>query len=379
MQKADWFKHFETLFDIRQPWKIMYTLHETVILMISAALSGCETYKEISDFGKVKLDWLRQFGSYENGIPSAQTLSRLMGLIDPKQFEECFIEWMREWQTVSQGRLIAIDGKVLRGSARAGRGLKPLMMVSAYCAENGAMIGQIKADDKSNEIAAIPDLLDILCLSGSLVTIDAAGTNIRIANKIISKGADYLLPVKKNQGRLYRELEKAYPVSELIKEAGKTVDVLESEEMSHGRFEQRQYFVVTKPDCAWEILEEWPSVKCVCLSVTSGRKKGDEPTELTAKYYITSEEMDAERFAFAARMHWSIESGLHWILDAQMNEDRSTIYDRNASENMSIVRRTALHLLKEHEVPKMSIRRKLKMAAIDDEFRARALVGSGVS
>ncbi|EOL9916128.1 ISAs1-like element ISEc26 family transposase, partial [Escherichia coli] len=281
---------------------------------------------------------------FDNGIPVDDTIARVVSNIDSLAFEKIFIEWMQECHEITDGEIIAIDGKTIRGSFDKGKRKGAIHMVSAFSNENGVVLGQVKTEAKSNEITAIPELLNLLDLKKNLITIDAMGCQKDIASKIKDKKADYLLAVKGNQGKLHHAFEEKFPVNVFSNYKG---DSFSTQEISHGRKETRLHIVsnVTPEFCDFEF--EWKGLKKLCVALSFRQKKEDKSAEgVSIRYYISSKDMDAKEFAHAIRAHWLIEHSLHWVLDVKMNEDASRIRRGNAAEIISGIKKMALNLLR---------------------------------
>ena len=375
MTMTAFLKHTKKIIDPRQQWKVIYKLNDILFLTVSAVLGGSETWEEIADFGQLRAKWLSKYCDFSEGIPSHQTIARVMGMISPKQFQECFVAWMQECQENMKGKLVAIDGKTLRRSYRGSDKTAVVHMVSAFCVANQQVLGQVKTDAKSNEITAIPVLLDLLDVQESLVSIDAMGCQTKIANKILSKGANYLLAVKGNQSSLKSAFEYELSYAKIREKVESGHDYYKTTEQHHGREEAREYFVFEPFGELLEKSYEWPQMKTVGVALSMRKEKADQASEYSFRYYISSAELNAEEFGKAVRGHWQIESGLHWWLDVAMREDDCKISRDNAAENLSTIRRIALNLLKQDKSRKGGVRRKQKAAGLSEDYMARVLAG----
>lgn len=363
-------EHLSVIKDFRQDWKIEHKLTDILLLTICAVICGAEGWDEIEDFGEAKQDFLRSYGDFEAGIPSADTIARVAGMINPKQFQRAFADWMQECHTVSAGEVIAIDGKTLRGSYDKSRKKGAIHMISAFSAANGVVLGQIKTEEKSNEITAIPELLKLLNLHGCLVTIDAMGCQKKIALEIINQGADYLLAVKANQPKLADAFTAHFPMHKVTTYEGDSYSI---QEKSHGRLETRHHIVSDLPDSFFDFTYEWAGLKKLGV-VVSFRQEGDQiPENATVRYYISSKDLSARELADAARQHWFIETKLHWCLDVGMNEDACRIRRDMASENLAGIRHIAMNYLKSETSFKAGIKRKQKKAAMSESYLATIL------
>ena len=368
--------HISIIKDPRQKWKVEHSLSDILFLAVVAVIAGAEGWEEIEDFGKDKLEWLQQYGDYQNGIPVHDTIARVISMLNPKQFQSCFIAWMNDCHSATKGDVIAIDGKTVRGSYDKSKKRGAIHMVSAFCAANEVVIGQVKTAEKSNEITAIPELLKLLDIRGCLVTIDAMGCQKKIAQEILNGNGDYLLAVKGNQKRLEQAFDDIFDLSDLQKKSDNTYG---TQEQSHGRFETRLHKVSHDIDALGDIGLEWPGITTLGY-VVSFRKEGDEPsTQPSVRYYISSAKLSAEELAHAAREHCSIEVKLHWKLDVALREDACRIRRGDAAENFSKIRHIALNLLNSDKNFKAGIKRKQKRAGRNESYLAQVLTGQDVS
>ena len=355
-------ENFSTLTDPRRITKgnFQYPLEEILFLNISALISGFTQWKEIVCFGEEKIDWLRKFFAFKNGIPSHDILNGLFNRLDTKEFNSCFINWVNSIVVHSEGRVIAFDGKTIRGNASNLSDSK-LHIVSAFCARNEISLGQIKVNEKSNEITAIPDLLDLIAVKGCIVTIDAMGCQKKIAEKIIEKNADYILMVKENQANLKEQIEKVFNIQK-----PEMIDV--EEDLGHGRIEKRTCEVITKLDFL-DDKEDWKSLKSI-IKITSERtNKKTDVYSCETRFYISSISKNAKLINNSIRSHWAIENNLHWTLDVVMKEDGQLNYIGNAPENMNIMRKTAMGMLVQEKTVKESKNIKMVKALLSDTYR----------
>ena len=339
---------FDDLDDPRMEGMCDYPLVEIIAITICAVISGYDTFKDIAIYGKAKEEWLRTWLPLKNGVPTNHTYGRVLSLLDPKTFEEGFRKWVEAACTLSKGEVVAIDGKTLRRSHNQKSNKKAVHMVSAWAHENGLVLGQVKTDEKSNEITAIPELLNTLNLSGCIVTLDAMGCQKEITKLIVEQGADYVICLKGNQGKLRDHVAKV--TSEVI--GKKFHDCTQAHtqhiENSHGRREIRDYWIINDgntdgPDSDWLGLRSFGVARS---EVTTNGK-----TTMDTRYFITSLPCRVNDFARAVRAHWSIENTLHWCLDVTFREDESRIRVGHAPENMAVVRRLALSALKQTPAP----------------------------
>ena len=331
-------------------------------IAVIAALCGIDNFEGIATFARVKLEWLRTLLPLPNGAPSHDTFSRVFARIKPEQFQSCFTAWMSEVAELSNGEVVALDGKTLRRSFDNAAGKAAIHMVSAWATHNGVSLGQVKVDDKSNEITAIPELLETLCLKGCIVTIDAMGCQREIAEKIIVAEADYTLALKANQPKLFEDVQALF-------QGGGSVQMHKTSNKAHGREEIRRYFVISDID-ELNSKHGWPGLKSVGLvkstTVINGQATYDE------RFYLMSYSADPAKFAHAVRSHWSVEA-MHWILDVSSNDDNSRVRKGNGAENLSTVRRIAINMLK--RVPgKVSIPQKNIMCSHDPAYLLKVLI-----
>lgn len=361
-------QYFGDLQDPRQSAKISYPLFDVLFLTVCATIAGAEGWEDIEDFGEAHFQWFQQKGLFTSGLPVHDTIARVISRLDPRQFQQCFINWMQAITERSDGELIAIDGKVLRGSYNRESRQSTIHMVSAFATANGVVMGQLKTNAKSNEITAIPELLNLLDIKGCLISIDAIACQTNIASTIIDNGGDYLLAVKGNQETLAKAVRQALSAKTAVQSVPENVTV----EQSHGRIEAREYHVLP----AGELVQQFPDWKGLkSIGVTIGYridKSGKESLE--HRYYISSAELETERFATAVRGHWGIENSLHWVLDASMNEDACQIYRGDAAEIMACFRHIALNMLRAETSKRASIRRKQNIAAMNTAYLDKVLL-----
>lgn len=356
----------EQIEDPRRPSNgTLHDLREILVIAICAVLSDVDTFEEIVAWAHCKQDWLSRFLKLKNGIPSEDTFLRIFRLIDPKQFEAAFRSWTAGILPALDEGTIAIDGKTLRGSGSGGE--QAIHMVSAFATQLGLVLGQEKVDSKSNEITAIPTLLESLYIQGLLVSIDAMGCQRDIAAQICQQGGDYLLAVKGNQPSLQQAVQAA------VVSCGDKFASHQTVDTSHGRQVVQLARVIPAAD--WIDVGAWPGCKTVGV-IDSRRQVGNKPTQWERRYYISSRELTAEGLAQAVRAHWGIENRLHWVMDVGFGEDACMVRKDNAPQNLSLLRKIVLNLVR--PVPmgrngKMSMRMKRKSAAWDDDTRAMLL------
>ena len=340
-----------------------HELMDILFLSICAVLCGAEGWEEIEDFGQARLDWLRRYFQFEHGIPKHDTIARVLSRLDPAALQNSFMSWVNAASELTQGEVIAIDGKTVRRSFQTGNRKSAIHMVSAWACQNNMVLGQRKVNEKSNEITAIPALLELLELKGCIVTIDAMGCQTVIADSIIKQGADYVLALKGNQGDLASEVKQLFRYEGETKLNEHTVEEIDS---GHGRIETRRcrQIAITKK---WlPLSERWPKLKTL-IEITSTRDIGDRRT-VEQRYYISSLTLDANKAADAVRSHWAVENKLHWVLDVTFREDESRIRRGHGAEVMSTLRRLTLNLLRKNTTSKASLKRKRKIAALDENL-----------
>jgi len=365
--------HFTELEDPRIERHKRHSLIDIIVLTVCAVISGAETWEDIEDYGRYKEEWLVRFLALPNGIPSHDTIRRLFIRLDPSALQQCFLNWINAIREVTAGDVVAIDGKTLRRSADAATGKSALHMISAWGAANGMVLGQVKTDDHSNEITAIPSLLDLLKIKGAIVTIDAAGCQIDIAQKIRKKKADYVLAVKGNQPTLLDDAQFAFEEVEQQDVDDGWVDYNKTVDKGHGRIEIREYYHTD--EIAWSTrIKDFPGAQSFGM-VKSTRIIGDKQTTET-RYYISSLPMNAEQFGHAVRTHWSVENNLHWTLDMTFREDDSRMRTGYSAENFAMMRRIALSLVKRDTQSKRSLKRRRKICGYDNTYLERLLFNS---
>ncbi|WED24147.1 ISAs1 family transposase [Vibrio sp. JC009] len=368
--------HISIIQDPRQAWKIEHKLSDIIFLTVAAVIAGAEGWKDIEDFGEDNLEWLRQYGDFEHGVPVHDTIARVMNLISAKQLQKCFSAWMRDCHEAANGDVIAIDGKTIRGTYNKEKRCGAIHMVSAFSAANQVVLGQVKTAEKSNEITAIPELLKLLEIRGCLVTIDAMGCQKEIAKQIVDKGADYLFAVKGNQPKLEEAMGKAFNSAMLNSYEG---DKYSTQEKGHGRTETRMALVSHDPSELGDVEFDWADLSTLGV-VVSIRQEGDQPAEeMTIRYYISSAKLTAKELMEKSRAHWSIEVQMYWRLDVGMNEDSCRIQREHAGENLAVVRHIALNLLTEEKTFKAGIKRKQKKANRSNAYLSLVLAGQGAS
>jgi predicted transposase YbfD/YdcC len=353
----------------RRPKK--HLLIDIVAIAICAVIAGADDWHKIEAFGRARADWLKTFLALPNGIPSHDTFERVFDALCPRAFQRCFLLWVDALAGSILDKHFAIDGKTLRSSGCSSKGFKTLHLVSAWASQAKLTLGQVAVDEKSNEITAIPKLLEMLDLSGALVTIDAMGCQKAIAKKVVDGGGDYLLVVKANQERLHDDIMKTFVDAFEADFQGVHYDEWQTQEYSHGRSERRSYTVIYDLDKIRD-KDEWKDLTVIGLCC-SERSVADKTSD-DIRLFIGSREESAQFYGQRMRGHWGIENTCHWQLDVTFREDYSTIKRRNAAENLALIRRLVLGLLKRHQ-GKQSMATKRYMAALDVSFLEEILLG----
>ena len=363
--------HFANLTDPRRR-KVLYPLVNVVTIAVCAVICGADDFVAIAKFGRAKREWLSQFLDLTDGIPSHDRFNAILAAIKPAEFEACLLSWITALHEIPGGQLVPIDGKPRRRSFDAATSKSAIHMVSAWATANLITLGQVVVDEKSNEITAIPELLRILELSGSLVTIDAMGCQTEIAQTILDAGADYMLAVKKNQPTLYDGVSWFFLTQREEDFARVRVSRHETHERAHGREETRSYYVCSVPRDLPD-RKRWPKLAAIGWTISDTVRDGNRCHEM--RYYIMSRKLSAKEFAAAVRGHWSIENRLHWQLDVTFQEDQSRLRRGHADANFSILRRTALSLLKNNHTIKVGVKNKRLTAGLDDAYLQQVLLG----
>jgi predicted transposase YbfD/YdcC len=366
-------KYFESLPDPRHTRNRRHLLVDVIVIAVCGVIVGCEGPTAIVRWATTKKDWLGQLLELSNGIPSRDCLRRVLSALKPEAFQECFQRWIAERITNEADgshRTIAIDGKTMRRSHDRAGDLGPLHLVSAWASEQGIALGQIATEEKSNEITAIPELIERIDIEGAVVTIDAMGCQKEIAKKIMKGGGDYVLAVKDNQPKLHQAIQEyfAKTMKDDLEQALHRRH--ETHETGHGREDDRYYDLAQLPD-EFAFEKQWPGIKAIGMAIRI-TKKGDGPTSEEVRYFIASRCLSGERFAQSVRGHWGIENSLHWVLDVTFNEDQSRTRERRLADNLSWLRRFGISLLKQHPMND-SIKGKSQIAGWDNDFLMQVL------
>lgn len=360
--------YFSDLEDPRMLGKVVYPLNEMLFLCLLAVLAGADSWVEVAKYGEKKLEFLRTFLLFENGTPSHDQLGDVFAALDAEKFQQCFISWVSALTGVD-GDVVALDGKTLRRSYKKAGRKGAIHMISAFSASQRLVLGQMKVAEKSNEITAIPQLLDLLTIKGAIVTIDAMGCQKKIAKKILDKGADYVLSLKGNQSTLRDDVELYFKEQCECNFVDTKFDRHETLEKSHGRIETRIYTVID--DIGWlKKRHDWPGLKSIIM--VQSIREFDGRIERETRFYISSLKASAERLAGAIRSHWAVENSLHWVMDMVFRDDECRIRKENAPANFAVIKHIANNLLRASPGSE-SMRLKRRMAAWDDDFLTKVV------
>jgi predicted transposase YbfD/YdcC len=367
-------QYFSDLEDPRVDRTKLHKLVDILVIAICAVIAGADNWEDIEGFGKARQEWLETFLELPSGIPSHDTFNRVFARLDPAQFQRCFINWITAVSQLVGGQVIAIDGKVLRRSQDKGIGKTAIDMVSAWATANHLVLGQMKVDEKSNEITAIPQILEVLEVSGCIVTIDAMGCQTEIAEKIIEQEAHYVLALKENQGNLYADVVQLFDDLEHSGYKAYEHDYDQTVNKNHGRIETRECWTISDPAILQHLrgFANWKGLMTVSR-IRSERQIGAERS-CEDRYHIASLS-GAARVLHAVRSHWGIENQLHWILDLAFDEDRCRVRKDHGPENFAILRHIALNLLKQEKTCKRGIKGKRLLAAWKQNYLLKVLEG----
>lgn len=364
--------HFAALTDPRSPNapNQRHELIDILVIAVCAVICGAEGWEDIEEYGKAQAEWFAQVLELPHGIPGHDTFRRVLSRLDPDELTQCFVSWTAALSDLSGGDIVAIDGKTLRRSFDRAASKAAIHMVSAWANRNRLVLGQVKVDDKSNEITAIPQLLKLLDLTGATVTIDAMGCQKEIAKVITEQGADYVLALKKNHSHLYEDVTlflddaRASDFAEIEHAYHETVDG------DHGRIETRKYWITS--DIDWlGAKASWANLQS--LGLVESRREIGEKVEIERRYYLVSLPADGVRFSDAVRQHWGVENGLHWVLDVSFHEDACRIRKDRGAQTFSVLRHIALNLLKRESQHKRGIKARRKRAGWDRDYLLQVL------
>ena len=362
-------EHFRTLEDPRIERTKKHLLLDILVIALCTLLTGGEGFQDMALFGKSKRAWLQTFLALPYGIPSHDTFGRVFARLNPRRFQECFLSWTRAVAQLTQGTLIALDGKTVKASFDRATAASPLHMLSAWCSEQGGLVvGQIKTDQKSNEITAIPELLHLLAMKGCIVTIDAMGCQTQIADQILAQGGDYLLALKNNHKKAYSAIKTHFQQqiehNLLWRDTDNFFDAFDT---THGRRVRRRLWVMTDL-AALPALDKWPGLQAVLAVETIRTAHKQAPVTRAYRFYLASLVRSATAFVTMIRQHWDIENKLHWSLDVTFNEDRCRIRKDHAAENIVALRHIALNLLRQESSYRLSLRQKRLLCSLDEHY-----------
>ena len=362
-------RYFNGLTDLRQQTKVKHNFVETIMIIICAVIAGCDVWEDIADYCRVKERWFRERLGLELvcGIPSHDTMSRIFGMLDPKEFQASFIEWAKAACGKQSREILSIDGKTMRGSKDSDK--KPIHMVSAWANKARAVFGQLATDEKSNEITAVPELLELLDIEGTIITADAMSCQKKIVKKISGKGADYVINLKGNQSALHDAAREHFDAVMKNPDLFQPLSILETVDNGHGRIEKRTYYLCADTDFLELYRPEWVNLNAIGMRKTYTEQNGKVTEEIS--YYITSI-TDIKEFAASSRAHWGVESSLHWCLDVTFREDHSRMRKDHSAENFSVIRHIVLNILKMMD-DKMSVARRRRHCAYDDAYLEKVI------
>lgn len=372
LHKAGLKAHFQDLPDPRSPVNRRHLLLDVVVISICGIVAGADGPEGIAAWAKTRKSWLGKYLELPNGLPSKDCIRRVLMRLEPAAFQQCFHHWIESLVGPLGASFLNIDGKTLRRSHDRKRKLGALHLVSVWAVEHSLTLAQVATAEKSNEITAIPLLLDLVDVKGAIVTIDAMGCQKAIAAKIVAGEGDYVLPVKGNQGSLEQALEDFFDPHVEDDFATVPVSRLESEETHHGRLEKRSYVQVDVPE-DFAVLKQWKGLRTLGMVIRTREINGQETGEV--QYYISSLKRDVKTFAKAVRGHWGIENSCHWVLDMTFREDENRHRDRSLTENVAWLRRFALGLLKRHPDKKTSLAMKRRIAGWSEDFLSEVVFG----
>ena len=359
---------FKAIPDHRGNRHKLHSVEEIMLVAFCGMIAGCDSWNDLELFGKTKLEYLRKYFPYKNGTPSDDTLRRFFRALNPEAFESCFTKWVRSFQIELSDKVIAIDGKTSRRSFDGDN--KPMHLISAFASEFGIVLGQLKTSEKSNEVTAIPELIELLDITGSIITIDAMGCQAKIVEKIIGKGANYLIGLKGNQATLSEDVRLYFE-----RKTHKKSFFTESEiDKGHGRIETRACTVTEDIEWLKKLHPKWKNLKSI-IEVKSEREIKSNKSKET-RYYLSSLPAKPDKILKAVRQHWGVENKLHWVLDMSFNDDQCRIRKGNAPRNIAIIKKTALNLLQiiKKEKPRISLKAMRKLAGWDYSFMDTVLM-----
>jgi len=362
---ADLITHFSKITDQRKPNGIRHKLIDIIVIAICGVICGADDWVMIEYFGNAKREWFETFLELPHGIPSHDTFGKVFALIEPKEFQDKFLDWVHEIAKITSGQLIAIDGKTIRRSHDRSKGKGPIHLVSAWASKNGVVLGQVKVNDKSNEIKAIPELLKMLDIHGCIISIDAIGTQKEIVSTILEQGGEYLLAVKQNQGSLYDQIVSAFSLDYENEFKDAPYDYARKVNKAHGRIETRECWVTSDPEYINYIDPggSWQNLRSLAIVKATRAKEGETSSQI--RYFISSVEFGAARIMDFFRRQWEVEIKLHWSLDMSFREDDNRVRTGHAPENLAPIRKLALNLLRLNKSKKCGAKTKRMLCAVD--------------
>lgn len=358
--------YFSNIEDPRVDRTKEHLLIDIIFIAICAVICGADTWVGIESFGNSKYNWLKKFLKLPNGIPSHDTFARVFAKLEPQQFQESFLSWVKSINKITEGEIVAIDGKTLRSSYDKKTKKKAIHMISAWADKARLVLAQRKVEEQSNEITAIPELIKVLELSGCVVTIDAIGCQKNIVKQIVKKEADYVIAVKSNQKNLAKDIERVFEEAIKNRLAGFRASTYSTQEVSHGREEIRNYVMISDVAELVDTERKWENIQSI--GMVESVRTIDGKTSYETRYYISSIVDDAKKFGNAVRSHWGIENELHWVLDVSFSEDDCRIRKGNASQNFTILRHIATNLINEERTAKLGVKNKRLKAGWDEKY-----------
>lgn len=367
--------HFANVTDPRSGQNVQHKLLDIIVIAICGVICGADGWVEIENFGHQKRGWLAKYLELPSGIPSHDTFGRVFAMLDQEEFQRSFVERVQAINETTQGQVIGVDGKQLRRSHDISLGKRAIYMVNAWAETNHLVLGQRKVDDESNEITAIPQLLELLEIRGCIITIDAIGTQTKIAKTILNSGADYVLAVKENQGKLYQDIRYLFEYDQQNGFQDAPYDFTKTVNKGHGRIDVRRCWTTADPEYLASIRNQhkWPGLQSIAMVITKRIINQEVSTE--TRFYISSLSGNAEQILHAVRGHWGVENGLHWVLDVTFDEDHSRVRKDHAPANLAVLRQMASNLLKQEQTAKGGIKAKRLQAGWNENYLLKVLLG----